>query len=171
MTLSKPKASKPIIIVDSREQLPLFEIGKDEHIIKTLETGDYSLLGYETEFTIERKSVPDAIKSVLSDRVRFQAEMERAKSLKRFAIVIEGTIDDIKNEIKKQWVINNNTQALKNKNRFFLISNLSSVINTYLHWSVQYSYPVFFCKDRAEAKRVVKELLIAYDKYKKRGVL
>lgn len=162
-----------IILVDSREQKPLFEIGKGKDAIQVmgLSVGDYSCLEYEDSISIERKSVPDAVSSVLRDRKRFQREMERAETLEFFGIVIEGTIDDLRKEVKKRWSIMNKTKGSRAKNCGRLAGMLKTVPNTYLHWEVEYGCPVMFCKNRAEAKYVVKEWLKAFIKKKEREKL
>ena len=49
-------------------------------IFGTLATGDYSVRGYEGEFTVERKSLPDLVRSVTHDRERFVRELERMRA-------------------------------------------------------------------------------------------
>ncbi len=53
----------PTIITDTREQTPLvFEHLPSEHLPSergSLQSGDYSILGLEHDFAIERKSIPD----------------------------------------------------------------------------------------------------------------
>lgn len=148
------------IIVDSREQ-HAFEFPENEVIIKKLDQGDYSIEGCENEMAVERKSVNDAIGSVLQGRERFEREFIRAKQLKRFFVVIEGTQDCIKQEIIHQAVMNGNSKRIS--------GTMVSVLNTYIHWCVKYNVPVFFCFGRTEAKRTTYELLRAYEKYKKKG--
>jgi ERCC4-type nuclease len=148
------------IIVDSREQHP-FKFPEDEIIINKLDQGDYSIEGCENEMAVERKSVNDAIGSVLQGRERFEREFERAKQLKRFFVVIEGTQDCIKQEIIHQAVMKGNTKRIS--------GTMVSVLNTYIHWCVKYNVPVFFCFGRSEAQRTTYELLRAYEKYKKKG--
>ena len=61
------------IIIDSREQKKWpFQNVKVE--TAKLDTGDYSLKGYEDRITIERKSKVDLIKTVTHDRERFKRE-------------------------------------------------------------------------------------------------
>lgn len=141
-----------IIVQDSREQLGF---NFENSIVKKLNAGDYSVSGFEEEVAVERKGVNDAINSVFNGRERFEKEWIRAKSLKRFFIVIEGIQDSIAEE-----VINNCKD-----DGSFVSRNIKSVINTYLHWCVRYNVPVFFCHGREEAQRTTYELLRAYVKY------
>lgn len=156
------------VVVDTREQDP-FLFPKNPTVRGTLETGDYSILGLEKEIAIERKGVADAVGSVISDRERFEKEIIRSKSLKYFAIVIEGTKDDLKEHVTKEWNIHNTNAIARRKNKGMLIGQLKSCINTYLHWSVKHRVPVFFCKSKIEARMVTEELLRAYSQYKKRN--
>ena len=58
----------------------------------TLGTGDYSMLGYEDIFTIERKQDFGELWGNYGERKRFESEMERMLSIKHRFIVIESTI-------------------------------------------------------------------------------
>jgi len=72
------------LLIDTREQLDyacFFEKLAKIHITKTLRIGDYSLEGYETKFSIERKTLNDFIGCTTSSRERFLRELERAKEL------------------------------------------------------------------------------------------
>ena len=68
--------SRPTIIIDTREQRPL-AFKQLPTLRSTLETGDYSIKGWEKKFTVERKSIPDLVRSVTLDRERFIRELER----------------------------------------------------------------------------------------------
>lgn len=146
-----------VIIQDSREQNGY---NFENSIIKALKTGDYAPLDYENEIAVERKSAMDAISSVLTGRKRFEKEWIRAMKLKRFFVVIEGTQDVIKRELIRLKCMG----KIRNVNWSF-----KSVINTYIHWSVKYNIPVFFCFGREEAKRMTYELLRAYVKNLENG--
>lgn len=63
--------------------------------IAKLETGDYSLKGFENLVMIERKSITDLWGSLVQGRERFMREMERAKAYPIRYIVIEGTMADV----------------------------------------------------------------------------
>lgn len=79
------------IIIDKREQLPfLFHSFQDVGIYRQLlDTGDYTLLGYEAEVTVERKSLDDLIGCLTRDRDRFKRELERMRLYRSAAIVVE----------------------------------------------------------------------------------
>lgn len=66
------------IIVDTREQLPLF---KNNVIRFKLEVGDYSTTLLRHSFVIERKSGQDLYGSLVQGHVRFMNEIYRAERL------------------------------------------------------------------------------------------
>lgn len=85
----------PRLIVDTREQRPLYFEHLDS-VRGTLATGDYSLEGLEGAFMIERKTWPDFIRSVTSERVRFFRELERGKEAPCRRLVIIGSLEELK---------------------------------------------------------------------------
>ena len=158
------------IIVDTREKDPIL-FTKHDFKKGTLKTGDYTIEGFEKEIAIERKGIGDACSTVLQGRDRFKREMERAKKFKFFAIVIEGREQDLKNHIKKITKIRNKNKRLSIKAKNIMFGKMKTVVNTYYHWSVLYNYPVFFCKNKLHARKVIVELFRAFIKYKKRKIL
>lgn len=63
--------------------------------LKKLDTGDYSIEGYEHLIMIERKSIADLWMSLTSERERFIREMDRAKLIPGRYLIIEGTLRDV----------------------------------------------------------------------------
>ena len=95
------KIPKPVVLVDTREQLPwrLVEnhpnwIGTEKRV--ALKAGDYSVEETQDLLALERKSMPDAIRSVTADRARFIASCTRLGKLRWKAVVIEATYEDMK---------------------------------------------------------------------------
>ncbi len=87
---------KPIMLVDSREQSPLmFENYASEPA--TLTTGDYSLKGMESLFSVERKSISDLTGSLTQGRERFTRELERLRGYEFRRLLIIGTRQQIQN--------------------------------------------------------------------------
>lgn len=71
----------PKIIVDTREQLPLFSEVDNYFLCKNkLEVGDYTTLKLLNRFSIERKSPLDLYGSLVQGHVRFRNELLRANS-------------------------------------------------------------------------------------------
>jgi len=83
-----------IIIIDTREQLPLSFTGH-ETFSRKLDEGDYNTTDLEDKIVIERKSPQDLYQSITSDHQRFKREIKRAiEKKKKFYIFIEGTLED-----------------------------------------------------------------------------
>ena len=80
----------PAFIIDSREQKPYSLLPA---VVSALPTGDYSLVGLESVAAVERKELSDFIGCVTQGRERFERELDRASTFRRFWVVIEGTID------------------------------------------------------------------------------
>lgn len=100
--VSETPAINPFtVIIDSREQAPWSFSGLRADSEKKyrplvvftekcgLPTGDYSIKGMEADITIERKSLADAFSTFTTDRERFERELERMRSFKFGAVIIE----------------------------------------------------------------------------------
>lgn len=89
----------PAICIDTREQDPLdFTPWASEGLLTargTIRTGDYSLEGYEHRVTVERKRVAELYHTVGAGRERFEAELERMRTMESAHIVIEGDLRDL----------------------------------------------------------------------------
>lgn len=85
------------IIIDSREQMPLDFSRWPEVAVEVggLPAGDYALKGLETRAAMERKSLDDLAGTLTAGRERFEAELTRARGFHLFAIVVEGTMQDV----------------------------------------------------------------------------
>lgn len=135
------------VVIDTREQRPYQFLylcadaadGRGQIIVLTetakLNAGDYSLAGHEREFAIERKSFPDLFGTLGSGRDRFERELERLKTYKYAAIVVEA-----------QW-----SKILKGYSRSQL--NPKTVFRSVIAW--QQRYPAvhwWFCVNRSMAE-------------------
>lgn len=77
----------PVIIVDTREQKPYnFTVPT---VKKALVSGDYSIVGYEEDITVERKSLPDLVRCCGRDRNRFMDQCKRLLDVKHRLLVVE----------------------------------------------------------------------------------
>ncbi len=84
------------IAIDNREQLAYSFDGYDCTVeASTLGTGDYSIIGFEDKIAVERKSIDDLLGCLTSGRERFEKELARARSLDRFAVVVESSFEDL----------------------------------------------------------------------------
>lgn len=61
----------------------------------TLETGDVALAALPLGVTIERKTVPDFLSCVGSNRERFTRELQRGRYLARLLVIVEGSLPDV----------------------------------------------------------------------------
>ncbi|MFC6717926.1 ERCC4 domain-containing protein [Natrialbaceae archaeon GCM10025810] len=84
------------IVVDTREKRP-YRFDGYNVVSEKLDTGDYSVVGYEDVFAIERKSLSDFLKSITWDRKRFRREIKRAEVLIGFIVVIEADVQTVLN--------------------------------------------------------------------------
>lgn len=133
-----------VIAIDTREQRPYAFPGAE---VRTLPTGDYSLIGLEDRVAIERKSKADAYGSLGQGRARFRREWERLAQLDYAAVVIEDTLPGFLQRPAHSKM------------------NPASAVGTLLAWSVRYRVPVFFAGDRAHAQALTGKLLMMYAKY------
>lgn len=103
----KPPATEIItpftIVIDTREQAPWSFDGIDADadqknlpfVVRTksstLQTGDYSLEGFESKICIERKSHADLYGTIINGRDRFKRELERMQSFEFSAVIVEAS--------------------------------------------------------------------------------
>jgi len=83
-----------VLIVDTREQKPLFESPPDGLTIvkKALKHGDYSLVGFESMLSVERKQMSDFISYIGRERKKTETKLQHLGSMYFAALVIE--VDD-----------------------------------------------------------------------------
>lgn len=129
-----------MIIVDTREQLPLWEEKEFKIIRKKLDEGDYTTEELYEKAHIERKSAIDLYGSLIQGHERFRAEIQRAidKDLS-FAVFVECT--------KEKFI----SMKFKGAHRLRVKPRvLTKIINTFMS-----RYPVEFiwCNNRADMKK------------------
>lgn len=84
----------PTILTDTREQDPLtFANLPTERA--TLATGDYSVKGFERDFSVERKTTADLVQSLTHERDRFSRELQRMRAFDFRRLLIVGTLADL----------------------------------------------------------------------------
>lgn len=157
--MSKKKYTKFTIVKDSREKADAgwkFNKSSNCHgmITKKLDTGDYSLDGYENLIMIERKTIPDLWGSLGQWRERFIKEMDRALDYPIRYLIIEGTVDDI--------------------NKGFRYSKISSeyIFATLTSLEVKYGIHIIFTNKRKDiASSYVRNLLAKLFQYCEDGVI
>jgi hypothetical protein len=142
------------VAIDTREQLPYsFPLAE----VKTLRTGDYSIVGYEDRVAIQRKAKEDAYGSCGGkggvNRRRFEAEFKRLSFLEYGAVVVEAALHSCP-EIcpHADW-------SVFVRPPFVQRMSGGVVVGTLLGWSVKYGVPVWFAGDRRHGNTLVKSLL------------
>jgi DNA excision repair protein ERCC-4 len=136
-SLGKLADVRPTIIVDTREQAPLV-FKRLPFVRGSLQSGDYSALGAEHLFAVERKSLADMVSSTCSsERERFERELHRLRGFRFARLLICGPRSDIENHTYR--------------------SNASpkSVLNTIAAFEARYNVPAVFCANPAEAAEKV----------------
>ncbi len=125
-----------IIVVDNREQRPLtFTRFRSEG--GTLQSGDYSIRGFESVFAIERKSVDDLCQSLTRERPRFVRELERLRAYEFKRLVIEGSRQDIERGLYRSK------------------ATPQSIIGSLHALEIRYGLPIVFAGDRTEAAAMI----------------
>lgn len=134
------------ILTDTREQKP-YTFQKYGAKIETtaLAVGDYSIPGFQTRISIERKSLNDLIGCLTgTGRERFERELARARSFERFAVIIESDIKDVS---EGRYTSNMKPHAA-----------LQSITAFY----IRYGIPFLFCGDRIGAEYMTYSILQKY---------
>lgn len=136
------------VISDTREQAPFHFLNIDPWSVvpihhAALATGDYSLRGFESDLTIERKSIPDFLSSITAERERFEREFERMSRLKFSAVVVEGELSEVLEHSRAKTRI-----------------RTDSILGTIDSWRLRYGVHWVFCMGRRHAE--INTLTILY---------
>jgi ERCC4-type nuclease len=132
-SLGQLSEQRPVIVIDTREQMPLVFTHLPS-VRATLQTGDYSVLGLEHLFAVERKSLPDLVMCCIGDhRERFERELHRLRGF----------------HFKRLLVIGTETQIRAGR----YLSNVKpkAVLSTLAAFEVRYDCPVVFAPDPEQA--------------------
>lgn len=150
----KPEKPKVTFIRDSREKKGqgfTWRITKDcdGTLERKLDTGDYSIVGFEEKISVERKgSAGELIGNLFSpDRKRFLRELERLKSFKFAWIMCEFTLDDVENEIAR-------IQKIRRMPRHNAYINMDSFLGCIASLSVQYGVHFIFAGQKKQVFNV-----------------
>lgn len=137
-----------MIIVDTREKQPY--AFKEDFVVAKLDTGDYSIEGYENIFTVDRKATVSELAGNLTT-ARFKRELERMSKIKHSYLLLEFSFDDIlrfpygSDIPRKRW------KYLKVKAPF-IISALSTI-------SLLYGVHVIYAGNRDNSFDILNSLL------------
>jgi len=129
------------IVTDTREQLPYCFNDDVDVVKKSLTTGDYSLLHFESEVAVERKDINDFVQSVSHQRARFIREIIRLSEMSFRCVVVEASLSDILNHLYRS------------------AADPRSVFGSALSIIVDYGVPVYFCSDRQIALAFTEKFL------------
>jgi len=149
------------IIVDTREQTP-WEFGFHNTAKRKLNTGDYSMEGFESLFTIERKRSVSEIANNLSES-RFKDVLDRLSKIPHSFMIMEFSVDEVyqfpigSDVPKKMW------DKLRVSGNYIIKCLLEAQLNYNIH--------VLFCDDAENAERVAVSLMKRiYEKYGKSNI-
>jgi ERCC4-type nuclease len=134
-SLGKLADVSPTVVVDSREQDPLCFVNLPS-CQGSLVSGDYSFLGGEHVFSVERKTIPDIVSCCAdSNRQRFERELIRLRGYRFKRLLIVGSLEDIR------------------QRRYRSKIEPRAVLNSIRAFEVRYDIPVVFepRPDRAAA--------------------
>ena len=134
------------IIVDSREQMPYsFEQWGVNVQRAGLDAGDYSLLGFESQVAVERKSINDLVSCFMGkNRGRFERELARLRSYELAVVVAEATLYDLA------------------RGRYLSGIKPEAALQSMTAFHVRYGIPFLFCGDRAGGQYMTYSLLSKY---------
>jgi len=139
---------KLVVAIDTREQKP-YRFARSE--VKTLASGDYSIVGLEDRIAVERKTKQDAYSSLGQGRARFERELQRLSRFDYAAIVIETSLPDFL------------------RAPAFSRMNPRAAARSMIAWSVKYRVCVFFAGDRRHGNALTWQLLEKFWKYRNGG--
>jgi DNA excision repair protein ERCC-4 len=135
----KPKAEPPIVLIDTREQLPL---PLPNSRVATLKVGDYSLEGLTEVVAVERKSLPDLYMCVGRERERFERELEKLAKFPYPAIILECSFEDVLAGFGRSEV------------------HPHSAAGSIIAWSTRYRIPIWPAGNRRNAAGIVYKILL-----------
>ncbi len=143
---------KPTVVIDSAEHMGYtfkrFTNWFSGTKRRRLPAGDYTLLGMEDEITVERKSLPDLVNSIIQKRGAFISRCERLSSFRKKCFVIEGTLSALKTPY---------TESRAHPNAV-----LGSIIAAQERWDI----PVHFLDNFLLAEEFVASMLSKYHAYR-----
>lgn len=123
----------PRCLVDTREQTPYRFPGA---IFRKLDTGDYSLDGFESQIAVERKGgLSDLWGVVGRGRARFERELERLALIRYRAIVLETDIAGLLAGLPQSPPAGRRVQP-------------AHVIGSIVSWALRYQIPIFLAGSR-----------------------
>lgn len=134
-----------VLIKDTREPEFAWDVYfKAPVITKKLDTGDYSLQGFEDKIAVERKTLDDLVGCLTKGRDRFERELERSRSLDYFVVLVEAGYS--------QLVLGDYRSRL----------NTKSAIESISAFEIRYGTHFLFAGNQELAARKAESLLLKY---------
>jgi ERCC4-type nuclease len=144
------------IIIDTREQQP-WNFKNYTTASRKLDTGDYSIEGFENIFTIERKKSVAEIANNITES-RFVKELERLKNYKHKFLLLEFSLSNVIDYPIGSDVPRRVWEKLKITNKYIL-KYLTSI-------SIKYDLQIFFCDNEENAEEmalsIIKRIIETY---------
>jgi len=147
------------VIIDTKEKQPWKLTGSsiNEVVLHKLDTGDYTIQGYEHILTIERKKSTAEFAINIVEK-RFPAFMQRMKEIQHSYMVMEFSYDDVL-EFPRNSGIPKSKWARLQVSSNFMVKRISEYL-------VEYGVPIIFAGDRENAERVCQSIMKEfYEKY------
>lgn len=139
------KDTSIIVVVDTREQYPYkFDRYACNTVSSGLPVGDYSIPGMEDQVALERKKLDDLIGCLLGGRERFERELQKGQRYDLFAVVVEASLDDVK------------------QGRYRSEMKPHAALQSLLAWRVRYGIDFIFAGSREGGEYVTYSLLRRY---------
>ena|SRR3990167_3238013 len=140
-----------VILIDSREQLPLeFEVKGNISKVETIGLlfGDYQAMledGIVIPISFDRKTPQDLYATLTSGNERFKREIEKARKHNfTLYLIIEGSISEILSGVGYSKI------------------EPDTLIKTLFTFKVKYGVEPIFCNNRSEMKRYIIETFEAF---------
>ena len=140
------------IIRDTREKVGFYNFTSYNVniVVRKLDTGDYSLEGYEKDFTIERKkTVAELCQNVTQKR--FTNELKRLSLMKWPFIILEFTVEDVLDFPRNADL----PAKIKNKIKVtgpYILRRIGEIMR-------DYRIPLLFCSNKYYAEEMTYSLM------------
>jgi len=137
-----------VLVIDTREQQPLFTDTKIQCVKKCLKDGDYSILGMEEQVTVERKKISDLVTYIINygkGRKTTKQKLERLSAMIWAGLIIEASTQKLSGKI-----------AYQRKHRI----TKETVRGFRASCEVKYGIPTFNSANRKELERWILDRLV-----------
>ena len=133
------------VVIDTREQTPFLFAGYPVSLIRaSLDSGDYSVAGFERRIALERKSLDDLLGCLTHDRDRFERELTRLRGYDVAMVIVESPL-----------------LALR-QHRYKSRMEPAAAEQSWKAMMQRYMVPFHFAQDRADAEAFAFDMLRHY---------